>query len=510
MTTPNLVASRPISATRTLVVSQSALLWIAILTPAVLILHGYHPFADDAAIYVSGIYKLVHPALYRSDSAFVLAQAHFSIFPHLMAWMIRLTRLPLEPFLLATHLASIFLFLVACWTLSERVFPHPAQRWCAVAMAAACFTLPVAGTSLALMDPYLTARSFSTPLGLLALTAAIDRRGRRCLFFLLLAALVHPLMAVYAAAFVLLFALVDFGLPRAALLISLHAITAAALVFFFTLRLQAAPAYHEAVLSRHYLIPRLWPAIDDLGLGIPLILFALAVARCRGNALVRKLCYCACIQGIAATLIGFLFARPVGSMLLVRLQPMRSFHILYAVGVVMLGGFLGSLSFGSRHGLRSRWMAVALLCVVAALAYRVQRAAYPLCANVELPGIAPRNPWQQAFLWIRGNTPPDAVFAANPKLIYIPGEDAQGFRVMAERSRLADDKDEGVVVSFPDLAPQWKRQRDPQLGIDRMTDAQRRATLRPMGANWVLLARSASTSLPCPYRNPVAQVCRLD
>ncbi|MBB6146881.1 hypothetical protein HNQ77_004862 [Silvibacterium bohemicum] len=509
MTTPDLVAHRPLSSTRTIVISQSALLWIAVLTPIALFVHGYHPFADDAGIYVSGIRKLADPGLYRPDAPFVLAHTHLSLFAHVAALTLRITRLPLEFILFATHLASIFLYLLACWTLAERVFPLLTQRWCAVALAAACFTLPVAGTSLALMDPYVTARSFSTPIALLALASAIDRRWSRCVVLLLAGAILHPLMTAYAAAFILLFFLVDFGIPRAAFLVCMHAVTAAALVYFLTRHLPEMPAYREAVLSRRYLIPGRWTAMEDLGLGMPMILFALAVSRQKTNPLLRKLSLCACLLGISATLIAFVFIHPAGSLVLARLEPLRAFHMIYAVGAILLGGLLGSVFFSSHHGLRARGMALALLSVVAAVSYLAQRGAYPASAHVELPGSYPKNPWQQAFLWIRANTPSDAVFAANPDLVFITGEDAQGFRATAERSLLADDKDEGVVVVFPYLAGVWAKQRDPQEGIDTMTDAERIARLRPAGADWVLLARSAETSMPCPYRNSVAQVCRL-
>jgi hypothetical protein len=509
LTTPNLVANRPLASTRAIVISQSALLWIAILTPVVLVVHGYHPFADDAAIYISGVRKLVDPRLYKPDAAFVVAHTHFSIFAHLLTWVIRLTRLPLEFLLFTVHLGSIFLYLLACWTIAERLFPLLAQRWCAVALAAACFTLPIAGTALSLMDPYVTARSLSTPLQLFALAAAIDRRWSRCLVFLAAAAVLHPLMAVYAAAFVALFFLIDFGLPRAALVISAHGVALGTLIFFATRHFRAAPSYMEAIFSRRYLFPSRWTGVEDLGLIIPLLLFALAARRSRDNPLVRKLSLSACFFGITTTVIAFLFIHPSGSLLLARLQPLRSFHILYAVGVILLGGMIGSVFFGSKHGVRARWMAVGLLCVIAAIAFFEQRADYLLSAHVELPDTAPRNPWQQAFLWIGANTPQDAVFAANPGLIYVPGEDAQGFRAITGRSLLADDKDEGVVAVFPYLSREWMRQRNPQEHLDDMSDAQRRAELRPLGADWLLLSKSASTALPCPYRNAVAQVCRL-
>src|SRR5246127_113777 len=169
---PILVVARETTSPRTPVFR------LAGLTLAVLFVHGYHPFADDAGIYVAGIRKLANPALYRVDAPFVLANTHLSLFAHLLSVLIRITHLPLSVLLLVTHLASIYLFLLAVWTVACLLFTQVAERWFALGFAAACFTLPVAGTALVLMDPYVTSRSFSTPLGLFALAAVLEGRWK--------------------------------------------------------------------------------------------------------------------------------------------------------------------------------------------------------------------------------------------------------------------------------------------------------------------------------------------
>lgn len=515
MSTQQTIAERPLSLAGSIALGQSAVLRLALLTPVVFFLHGYHPFADDAGIYVAGIQKLADPGLYKLDAAFVLAHTHLSLFAHVLAGIVRITAFPLEIVLLAAHLASIFLFLLACWELAERFFATSAQRWCSVILAGACFTLPVAGTALSLMDPYVTARSFSTPLGLFALVAAIDRRWWRMGALLLLAAVLHPLMAIYAAGFVVLFLLTELGVPRAALLLAGHALALAAILFFCTLHQPVSSAYREAILSRSYIFPSMWQRFEYFGIGVPLILFALAMVRRASSALIRHLCFAACLLGITGTLIAFLFVHTSGPFLLARLQPLRCFQILYTLGVLLLGGLIGKLIFQPvqgqpARGVRARIMAVALLAVILASLYAAQRGAYPNSAHVELPGHAPRNPWKQAFVWIRANTPRNAVFAANPHLVFMDGEDAQGFRATTQRSLLADDKDEGVVVVFPQLAEAWMAQRNPQEGIDKMSDEQRLTRLRPLGVTWIMLPEESATSLFCPYHNATVQVCRLE
>lgn len=507
----NQTQAQPQVQARPVAVSGTPLFWLGALTPAILFLHGYHPFADDAGIYTAGIRKLADAGLYRPDAAFVLAHTRLSIFAHLLALIVRVTHTPLDFLLFFTYLTSVFLFLFACWSVSRRIFSSPLARWCAVATVGACFSLPIAGSSILLMDPYLTARSFSTPLGLLALAAAIDRAWTKTVLLLIAATLMHPLMTFYAGIFLLLFVLIDRHMLRTAIAVSVLGVCAAGILYAVTLHQPVSPAYQQAILSRSYLFPQQWNWIELVGLIAPLLLYTLVAwwlgaARSLGQAqLIGKLSTAGALFGISCALAAFLFVHASGPYLLVRLQLLRSLHTLYALLLLVAGGVLGELLIN-----HSRWAAFALLAAASTGMWFGQRAAYPLSAHVEFPDAVARNPWQQAFLWIRANTPRDAIFAANPHLVFIEGEDTQGFRATSERSLLGDDKDEGVVVVFPELANLWAVERNAQAGFDRLSDAERIARVRPFGVTWMLLSAQAETALPCPYRNAVAQVCRIE
>src|SRR6202451_1620512 len=134
--------------------TQHPRITIALITPAVLLVHGYHPLADDGAVYVTGIKKLADPGLFQTDAVFALSPTHLSIFAHVLAALLHLSHLPLPALLLVCQLASIFLFLLGSWKVVVRTFPDHNARWGAVLLAACSFTLPVAGTSLSIMDPY--------------------------------------------------------------------------------------------------------------------------------------------------------------------------------------------------------------------------------------------------------------------------------------------------------------------------------------------------------------------
>jgi hypothetical protein len=476
---------------------------LALLTPVVLLVHGYHPFADDAGIYVAGVRRLLDPSLYPVNAAFVTAHTRFSIFAYILAGVVRHLGLPLAWLLFTTHLISIFAFLSACRMVAFRLFVTHSARWCAVYLAAACFTLPAAGTALSLMDPYVTARSFSTPLSLFAVAACIDRKWFRALLLLLLTGLMHPLMAVFAIMFVILHAFVAAGRVRTAIVLCLAACAASGLVFAAAHHLPVSPAYREAMQLRPFLFLARWQWFEVLGLVLPLLLLSLAAWKLGISTTKGAVCFTCVLLGVAGVLVAALFVPPSGPFPLVPFQVLRSFHLIYLLGVLLLGGILDQL----------RWKSgPAAGCVFAGLLFLmfgVQRILWADSSPIESPTTHMANPWEQAFLWIRANTPPDAVFAFNPHLGALPGEDQQGFRAISERDQLADDKDAGVAALLPPLADRWLRESNAEMAVDSMTDADRLAALRPLGANWLLLAPNANTALPCPYSNRVVKVCRL-
>ncbi|MBO0912209.1 MAG: hypothetical protein J2P13_10485, partial [Acidobacteria bacterium] len=69
---------------------------LALLALAALGVHGYHPYAEDAEIYLPGVEKLLHPQLFPSGGEFFESHAGLTLFPDLIAFSVRLTRLKLE------------------------------------------------------------------------------------------------------------------------------------------------------------------------------------------------------------------------------------------------------------------------------------------------------------------------------------------------------------------------------------------------------------------------------
>jgi len=481
--------------------TQFPLATITLLTPAVLLLHGYHPLADDGAVYVTGIKKLANPSLYQSDSVFATSPTRFSIFAHVLAPLLH--RGPLPVLLLVCQVASIFLFLLGAWLVATRIFSGRSS-WGAVLLAACCFTLPVAGTSLSIMDPYVTARSFSTPLSLFALAAVLDENWAGSILWLALAALLHPLMAAYTALTMLTLALVRRKMwPPVALLCGLGSLLSA-IIFLATHHADAGLAYNRAALSRSYFFLSSWRWYEYPGLAIPLLLLGFAGFRSRLPWAARALAITATLLGSCALLTSLCFVHRTGSLLLARLQVLRAFQFVYIAGVLLAGGMLGRLA--QQH---KRAIALLYLLLMAAL-FAGQRLTYPESNHVEWPGLKPRNLWQDAFLWIRDNTPRDAIFALDNDYIEGPGEDAQGFRATAERSAVADwFKDGGIAGNFPQAAALWWQGSIATQQLNRATDEQRLARLQPLGVTWIVLPAEASTGFPCPFNNARVRVCRL-
>ena len=82
------------------------ILWL--LTLGALLVAGYHPYAEDAEIYLPGVEKIFHPELFPAGQEFFLSHARLTLFPNLIAFSLRVTHLPMETGLFLWHVASIF------------------------------------------------------------------------------------------------------------------------------------------------------------------------------------------------------------------------------------------------------------------------------------------------------------------------------------------------------------------------------------------------------------------
>jgi hypothetical protein len=156
------------------------------------------------------------------------------------------------------------------------------------------------------------------------------------------------------------------------------------------------------------------------------------------------------------------------------------------------------------------WRWVVLFVPLSLGMYFAQRQLFPASSQVEWPWAQPRNQWVQAFEWIRGNTPVDALFALDPRHMDLPGEDENGFRACAERSRLADlVKDKGACSMFPPLAVRWLEQVEDQKDWKHFGKADFERLRQKYGVSWVVVEQPGPAGMECPFQNPAVRVCRL-
>jgi len=425
-------------------------------------------------------------------------------------------------------LIALALTLTAALALLRRITHNERAQFAGVALLATWVTVPVAGTSLLLLDPYLTARTLCAPFALFAAAFALgawDLRTQRgklnsilCAASLLLAFGFHPLMGMYAAGLVIMLRLARSPQPTR----WMSCATGLALLAAIVMQLTATPssaALLAADASRYYWFLSHWHWYELIGIAAPaLILAAFATLRLPGFRPETRTLARATLGLLASGLLVELCcaqehfaAHPVA-----RLQPLRVLWSVYALLPLFLGAGLAleaeAISSRSRH--TSAWhplraVPIAIIVAAAASFFVAQRDSFPGSPHLELPGRGNPNPWVQAFVWSRDHTTKDALFALDAHYVNGAGEDAQNFRAISLRSSLPDfSKDGGEAAIQPSLASLWLPAAEAQQGLNLISPAQRDARLRAFAPDWLILASTAKTSAPCPYDNGTVKVCR--
>jgi hypothetical protein len=485
---------------RTVILFLLALLMIAV--------QGYHYGVDDAAIYLPAVERVARPELFPYGADFFLSHGRVSIFSDVVGLMVRWLHVPLPWTVLAFHVLGIYLLLLAGYWLAALCFTQARARWAAILALASVLTVPVAGTALPIMDPYLTARSLSTPLTVFALAAILAGRPAAAAVFLAVTALLHPQMAAYGVALVVLLSL----LRPAARRVPAEEALASSIGLFQRLPdgFHFGPAqepYRQTLYSRSFFFAGAWTWFEWAGVVLPLaILFA--ITRIRVSAVTpaaARLCRALLVLGLISTAAFLLFSSSAYFDDFVRLQPMRSFQLIYIVMFLLLGGLAGE------YLLREKiWRWLLLFIPISIGMYCVDRSLYPTSQHLELPGRAAGNAWVQAFQWARDNTPQDAIFALPPRYMLVPGEDTHGFRAIAERSMIADQiKDSGVASVFPQMAREWEREQQLTQGWENYTAPDFRALATRSPVTWVVVRPRQARGLDCPFQNAAVSVCRL-
>jgi hypothetical protein len=481
---------------------------LILITLAALAIHGYHLGVEDGEIYLPAARKLLHPNLYPYATEFFLSHERLSMFAPIVASSARIAHLSTDWSAFLWYLATLFATFAACWMLAAACFRSARARWCAVLVIAAVIAMPATNTGLLLVDPYITARSFSTPLTLFALVAFLKRRYARSALLTIVTAAIHPQMAAY----LVFLAAVMWAADRLQLSTAqpaANAPAAAALALPIGFRLgPAQEPYREALYARSFYFLFTWTWYEWLGLVAPLLFLAwFARGRLRNTTPeFARLSFALIPFGIVSIVAGAVIGSSHQFDMFARLQPLRCFHLITLIFILFFAGVIGEYAAERRS-----WVIPALCLPLAAGMFYVAHETYPYSPHIEWPGRTNSpNDWVNALLWIRRNTPANAVFAVDSRYFLVPGVDVHGFRAVSGRSALADYfKDGGAVAIFPALAPEWKQMTNATYGLNHFTEADFLRLAHEYPVTWTLIHGPAPAGMDCPYRQRGYTVCRI-
>ena len=496
--------------------AQSTILPVLLFSVLGFLVMGYHPGAEDDAVYLPAVKAALNPALYPHDSAFFELQMRTSLFDQWMAHFVHITKIPVAAAECALQFGSIFLMLWAAWMILGRLFEERTAQWGGLAMLSAMLTLPVAGTALFIADQYLHPRNPATALILFGITRILARRKWQAVPLLVLAFVLHPLMGALGASFCVVLTLTLSAPVRAHVLSwrarlipqSAEAATPAAAVFPFAWLLsKPTPEYVQAVTSRHWFNVYRWTWYEWIGAIAPLAIFWLVarVARKQGHETLSRFAIAVFIYGAFQQAVAMILLGPKALITFSAIEPMRYLQLIYVFMTLILGAYLGQYLLKA-----SAWRWAAFLLLANGGMCYAQRQLFPATEHLELPGVAPANEWVQAFKWVRENTPVDAYFAVDPHYMSAPGEDFHSFRALAERSVLADAvKDTSIITKVPQLGPQWEQQTQAAAGWSHFKHGDFERLKNEFGVDWVLVSVSQTGGLDCRWHNDSLSVCKI-
>ena len=370
---------------------------------------GYHPGLEDDGVYLTAVKANLDTALYPHNSDFFKLQMQATVFDAWMARFVQWTGIPLAWAEFFWQFASLFFILWACHRIAGQLFTEKRAQWAAVAMVATMFTLPVAGTALNIADQHLHPRNLATALILLAVSRIVEGRRWQAVPLLVLAFLLHPIMAAMGISFCG-FATLALTPPAGLQLRSSESSLAAAVPLSWVFEPPSAAWRHALNTKTYYFVFR-WAWYEWLGALAPLFLFWLLwrMAQKRGETRQARFALAVFAYGIFQQVVAMIMLTPDALERLTPLQPMRYLQLVYLFMALVAGGLLGRFLLKGRV-----WRWAAYLLVFNGGMFLVQWELIDDGAHLELPSMRSANPWVQAFDWVRQNTPEDAYFPWTP------------------------------------------------------------------------------------------------
>ncbi len=302
--------------------------------------HPYEGVVHDSILYSFSALARLHPESLNQDIYLsVGSQDRYTLFSPLVAAAAR--GLGIEQAAALLTLIAELGFFVCGWLLARGLVPGLLALLCAATLV----MLPSdygAKHIFSYVDPFMTPRLPAEALVLACLAATLTGRQVLSAACLVVAALLHPLMAASGAA--MLFVLyVGIPRPRLALTLTLAAFLAVALVSWLLPLGPIAhfsPAWFNLLYERGtFLFPTLWPATDWPHVSVPLAVLALGAITAHQPQL-RRVCIAALVTGIGGVALAVMGSDLLHIVILGQAQPWRWLWLANALAALLTPAIL--------------------------------------------------------------------------------------------------------------------------------------------------------------------------
>ncbi len=457
---------------------------------------GYRYGISDQAFYQAAVVKDLHPTFFPRDTVVLEAQSRLMWCDEIIAALSRWTGLDLPPLAFLIYVVTVVALFAGAIAYGRAL----GFSWWTIALMLALLTLRhrISKTAANSFEGYMHPRMLAFALGVLGLASVARERPIRALFWIAIAACLHPTTAMW------------FGIP---VLVAMEwrrrgwrrpwiavAIAAAVIALWGPLSSRLVLMDQEwlgVVRAKDYLFPLEWPTYAViLNLAYPAVIAL--VYRWRRRTAIARPGEGALVAGVLALFAVFLVLVPLTALhlaLAVQLQATRVFWVMDFVAV-------GYLSWALMEGIR--WPAairMALIALVAAAAsvrgIYILRTAEPTRAFVQIP--LPSTPWMDVMNWLK--TQPTAwQVLAHPSHASKYGVSV---RLGAERDTLLEEtKDSALAIYSRDVAMRV-RDRSSQLAhFGELTTTEMRALATKYALDVVVVEASRKLDLAELYRNP--------
>jgi hypothetical protein len=453
---------------------------------------GYRYGVSDQAFYIPVVTHATNPDAFPRDASLIDAQGRLMASDEGLAFLARMTSLPLDQLFFIGYLLSVALIWIALVTIGHRIYASP---WVTVALAAA-FTLRhrIPRTSANSFEPYFHPRMLAFGFGLLAVAALLHRRAWLAVLLVALSAVTHVTTALWFAFLIgVALAILEPSLRRLAvvaiagtLAVGGWALTSGPLQTSLT---RMDEVWLQAVATKDSLFPSQWPGwawVANLGL-LPVLWWAYQRRLRAGCARPEDQ---ALVWGGTALVAIFLLTLPLVTARLafpVQLQISRVFWLLDALATI----YVLSLLVDRRA---ARAVAVGLALIAASRGTYVMLVERPDRALFSLHLAA--SPWRDAMAWLSAQ-PLSTHVLADPGHAWKYGTSV---RVSAERDVfLEDQKDTAIAIYSRDVAQRVVERLAAVGDFTQLTAERARALAETYGLNYVVT--EGRLDLPLAYEN---------